>query len=401
MAPYGGGRVYRRGGSWWIAWCIDGKEIREPGGRTQRKAAKKLRDRVSEGDDYAPGQDRITIKVLVDDYLLHRRGIRSIRKMTSHAASLLAGLGDRRAVRVTSSDVEGYVATREALGRARATINRELELLRAAYRHAAGQKPRKMSASKIPHFPIPKVHNARRGFLSHEQVEAILEGTSDLDLRDFLAWRYWTAMRPIETARLTWEDVDLGAGIVTLHASDDKTGKGRSIALAGPLKGIMERRQARRVLGCSLVFHHKVRGKRGQPVKDYRKAWATACEAAGLVAGIKGGLIPYDLRRSGLRNLVRAGVSETVAMGISGHRTRSTFDRYNITSAEDTREALEAVSAWVQMKDSDNTRTKAAVGGHNLLTPRGRLAEAGRNRTPRSSDNRKHSLDGSTTKRRP
>jgi integrase len=341
--PYGSGRVYRRGGSWWIAWCVDGKEIREPGGRTQRAASKKLRDRVSQGDDYAPGQDRITVKVIVDDYLLHRRALRSIGKLRCHAVSLLAGLGDRRAARVMSSDVEAYVAGREALGRARATINRELELLRAAYRHAAGQKPRKVSPSKIPSFKIPKVHNARRGFLSHEQVEAILQNISDLDLRDFLAWRYWTAMRPIETVRLTWEDVDLGAGIVTLHAADDKTGKGRSIAVAGPLKALMERRQARRVLGCPLVFHHKVRGKRGQPVKDYRKAWRTACKAVGLVAGIKGGLIPYDLRRSGLRNLTRAGVSETVAMGISGHRTRSTFDRYNITSAADTGEAIERV----------------------------------------------------------
>ena len=261
--PYGSGRVYRRGASWWIAWCIDGKEIRESGGRTQRKAAKRLRDRVSQGDDYAPGQDRVTVRAIVEDYLLARRGIRSIGKLRCHAAPLLRALGDRRAVRVMSSDVEAYVAVREALGRARATINRELELLRAAYRHAAGQKPRKVSPSKIPHFPIPKVHNARRGFLSHEQAAAIIDAISDLDLRDFLAWRYWTAMRPIETARLTWEDVDLGAGIVTLHASDDKTGKGRSIAVAGPLKGIMERRQARRVLGCPLVFHHKVRGKRG------------------------------------------------------------------------------------------------------------------------------------------
>ena len=138
------------------------------------------------------------------------------------------------------------------------------------------------------------------------------------------------------------------------------------------------------MLGCPLVFHHKVRGKRGQPVKDYRKAWATACKAAGLAAGIKGGLIPDDLRRSGLRNLLRAGVSETVAMGISGHRTRSTFDRYNITSAEDTRAALEAVSAWVQTKDPDNIRTKAAAGGRNMLTSNGRLAEAGGNRTHRS-----------------
>ena len=104
----------------------------------------------------------------------------------------------------------------------------------------------------------------------------------------------------------------------------------------------------------------------------------------GLVAGVKGGLIPYDLRRSGLRNLVRAGVSETVAMGISGHRTRSTFDRYNITSAEDTRQTLEAVVAWVRTKDSDNIRTAAAMGGRNSLTARARLAEAGGNRTHRS-----------------
>jgi hypothetical protein len=56
----------------------------------------------------------------------------------------------------------------------------------------------------------------------------------------------------------------------------------------------------------------------------------------------------------------------------------------DITSAEDTREALEAVSAWVQIKDSDNSRPKAAVGGRNVLTSKGRLAEAGGNRTHRS-----------------
>ena len=50
------------------------------------------------------------------------------------------------------------------------------------------------------------------------------------------------------------------------------------------------------------------------------------------------------------------GVSETVVMGISGHRTRATFDRYNITSVEDTRAALEAVSAWT----GGNIRTTVA-----------------------------------------
>jgi len=92
---------------------------------------------------------------------------------------------------------------------------------------------------------------------------------------------------------------------------------------------------------AELVFH-----RAGRPVGDFRKAWA-ACVEAGLyqVVGVNADgsekRIPsrlfHDLRRSGARNMVRAGVRERVAMEISGHRTRSIFDRYNITSEDDLR----------------------------------------------------------------
>jgi hypothetical protein len=82
------------------------------------------------------------------------------------------------------------------------------------------------------------------------------------------------------------------------------------------------------------------------------KAFHGACVAVGL--GMKTGpkvwqykgLLPYDLRRSAVRNLSRAGVPETVSMKISGHKTRAVFQRYNITSVEDVKQAMQKVSNY-------------------------------------------------------
>ena len=79
-------------------------------------------------------------------------------------------------------------------------------------------------------------------------------------------------------------------------------------------------------------LHHTLVGTRRQ---SFRKAWRRATRAAGVP-----GLLFHDLRRSAIRNLVRAGVAPQVAQTISGHKSASVFARYNIISTADRADAI-------------------------------------------------------------
>jgi integrase len=143
---------------------------------------------------------------------------------------------------------------------------------------------------------------------------------------------------------LKWTDVDRDAGAIRLRREAAKTGRGRTVMLEGDLAELIERRSEARLLEkhgdvqvASLMFH-----RAGEPVGDFRKAWATACKAAGLPDKLF-----HDLRRTAARNMVRAGVPERVAMAVTGHLTRSMFDRYNIVSEDDLRMASQKTTMYV------------------------------------------------------
>jgi integrase len=351
----GDGSAYERGKRWWIAYYVNGKLHREPAGKTKKSATDKLKavhKALRAGTYLEPEQRQVTVNELLNEMLTQaeNNGLKSARKLRSHLQAVRRAFGERRALEITTAMLARYWKDRTEAGRKPATVARELEALRRAFNYAAGQKPARFPKHEIPTFEIPKTRNARQGFLTRADFEAIVAHLEDEDVRDFVLWFYWTGMRPNEIRQLEWSMLNReNVWTLTLAAVAAKTGEGRVLAVVGPLREIIERRLRARRLDCRLIFHRMSRGKPGQPVKDIRLRWAAACKAAGLIAGRKvdGGVTPYDLRRCAVRNLIRSGTHETVAMKITGHKTRSTFDRYNIASLEDISAAIEKTTVYV------------------------------------------------------
>ena len=345
----GDGNVYPRGSKWWIRYYAPDPEtgrrrqVREPGGDTEGEARKKLRSRLTDLEMdrrgvaafMGPEMERVTIRDLLADLEVEYEltGRASLPQLRSRVKQLNAYYGPVRAHVVTAAKINDYM--RHRLQEAKpATINREVEMLRRAY--ALAVEGRKLA--KAPVFPRALTEaNARRGFFERADFDAVLEHIHDVDVRDFLEWAYRTGMRPSEIRSLTWDDLDKETWMLRLHESGAKTGEGRALPLRGEWRTIINRRLKRRRLGVVNIFHRD-----GRKMGEYRKTWKTACKAAGV-----SGRIPYDLRRTAIRNMVRAGVPERTAMAISGHKTRSVFDRYNIVDENDLVKAQKATEAYV------------------------------------------------------
>ena len=172
--------------------------------------------------------------------------------------------------------------------------------------------------------------------------------------------------------------------MIYLRAENSKTRKRETMPLEGELLDIIERRRDAAVIqenGKEPRFAEFVFHRAGEPLRDFRRVWMTACVTAGLgkmtcpncgkesaeqtcaachVATRYSGKIFHDFRRSAARSMIAAGVPQAVAMKITGHRTDSMFRRYAIVNEEQKREALAKTQQYLATTPAER---KVAVMG--------------------------------------
>jgi integrase len=367
----GNGSIFQRGAVYWIKYYRNGKPYRETSGSDKESEARKLlKKRLGEialGRFVGPDAERVTIRELAEDYLNDYRvnGRKSLEKAEEMVtrlddegnkkdSPLMANFGDCKAHSLRADMVNAYVSQRLEKGAANATINRELAALKRMYN--LGLKSERIY--RKPYIPMLKEDNVRAGFFEHGEFIA-LRNALPAYFKPVATFAYYTGWRKQEILTLRWNQVDLNARTVRLEPGTTKNDKGRLIILDGELletvKAQWEKRKVAEIPGqsptllCPFVFH-----RNGNAIRDFRHCWEAACKAAGLT-----GRLFHDFRRTAVRNMVRAGVHEQVAMKLSGHKTRSVFDRYNIVSEEDLREA--ARRTWQHAQSQDKATNVVAL----------------------------------------
>jgi len=356
--PKGTGRVYQRNDIWWIRYSMNGERKDESSGSSVKKEAENLLKvrlgAVATGTVAAVQREKSRrVKELLElvRTSYRSRNRRSLKDLESRLDStIMPVVGHKRAAEFGPRDIDQYITERREAGAADATINRELAIIRRAFKLAVQQKPPMIASA--PHFElIGDIQNAREGFIEYPQYKTLIDALPGY-LKCLTVVAYHLGMRKGELLNLKWSQVDLKNGVIRLSGKQTKSGEARTAPIYGDMMGWLQMEHADHLANWKhvpYVFHIgdlKIgphlgrRGSGPRSKKDATTAWREACIAAGIPE-----LLFHDLRRSAVNNMEQAGVPRKVAMSITGHKTESVYRRYNIVRHRDVHAAGEQLQA--------------------------------------------------------
>lgn len=349
------GTIYKRGNTYWIQYYRNGKPYRESTRGSKETDAKRLLKKregeISEGKLPGIYFDRVRFDELAEDFLRdykvnQKKSLRRANNSMNHLKGYFEGF---KATQITTPKIQGYIEQRQSEGATSATINRELSALKRMLNMGERQTPPKVD--RVPYIPMLKENNVRKGFFEYGDYLALRAALPSY-LRGFATFAYKTGWRLSEIENLPWNQVDRDQGIVRLEAGDTKNDQGRTVYLDDELKEVFTQAWKERKKGNTFLPYVFLNQRGDDRIKQFNKAWATACKNAGI-----GKRLFHDFRRTAIRNMVRAGIPERVAMMISGHKTRSVFERYNIVSDSDLKLAAQKQEKYLRKQNKHKTAT--------------------------------------------
>ena len=337
---YGEGGIRHLGPDRWQISFYDAQgQRRRKSFSTESKAQKALTQALVLRDSgkLDPREGRVKVDALAASYKTYAensvprsyRWIELVWRM--HLEPFFGGMV---ADRVTSDHLQSYIRERLAAKAATSTVNHELTVFKAMFNHGAKADPPKIL--RVPRFPEKlREPNPRSGFVTDEQYAALQAKCKYGWLRALLGVAYNFGFRKAELLGLRVSQIDLKARTLHLLPGTTKNDQGRAVVMTDEVfKLISECVKDKRPGDAVFTWAN------GKPVTDFRRTWRTLAKNAEMP-----GLYLHDMRRTAVRNMVRAGISKHVAKRISGHTTDSIFDRYDITDETDLADAARKLEA--------------------------------------------------------
>ena len=150
---------------------------------------------------------------------------------------------------------------------------------------------------------------------------------------------------------IQWPSVNFERSIIELRPKTTKNSDGRWLPIWGDMREYLMRQKElrdRTLPDCPWVFFWPVgyhpRSVPGERLRDFRWAWNDAVTAAGFP-----NLLFHDLRRSAIKFADQeAGISQRLVRLMSGHKTESVYNRYNIGDGRDISKMAERLDAAVK-----------------------------------------------------
>jgi integrase len=375
----GTGGLWKRGKYWSLKYYVHGRPVRESAKTTDEAVAKKLLKLrladIAKGefvDTRGLGYADLRAGYFLDYETNQRKSLERDREgnpITAAVARLDRYFSGLRADEITTDQIKRFQKAELERGLSAGSVNRSVSALRRMFNLATEEG----RLRNVPHCPMLKEAAPRKGFFEPSDYRALAAALPDY-ARLPLALGFFCGMRKSEVLNLQWSQIDSHHNSITLYSGETKNDEGRTVPVPAQLLALLRERRAACPAGCPWVCWRLDRRGNAVKIEGLRKVWESRCVQVGLgewvpVLDEKGqplydpprpgrrnarakpkmkyvGKTFHDLRRSAVRNLIRGGVPERVAMAISGHKTRSVFDRYNIVSGADLRAAARKMETY-------------------------------------------------------